>query len=503
MRKELNITSNIWINANAGSGKTTILIKRILALILNGTKQQNIVAITYTNAGANEIKKRFFDTILRWKNLDESSLLNELIEIVENPNVEIAKNLFDRIILSGIDISIYTIHSFCYKLLQDIANNSNNEFEVLEIKNDIANGEILDELIIKTSDFIYDLVLNSNEIEREIADYFLLNIGSSEIKEFIINILNEDEFTNKPVLNIKTIKNLTNSVYQKIKFYDLINIANAMYPLNSHVKKRAEKIIQWLKFDEADRIEYIDLLCEGFLTSDKAGKNYINLDEFDIVSNILAEFIFEKNNLIVYNFSFILPKIANFIKNKYFELKNAYKIWDYNDVLDNTIKIIKNDKNLWFLYKMSYKIEHFLLDEAQDTNEKSWDIIEILTEDFFVGESASSVLRTIFIVGDEKQSIFSFQGANFDLFEAKKQLFEQKSISAKIPFFVINLNTSYRSNSVIIDFINNFCKDENIKNCITKSDSAEHLVCEKMKNISGDIEIIEIEKKQKKKITIF
>ena len=106
MRNELDIKANIWINANAGSGKTTILIKRILKLILNGTKPQNIVAITYTNAGADEIQKRFFDTILRWKTASDGELIEEIREIGENIDISVAKGMFDT----------FCLHNSCFLL---------------------------------------------------------------------------------------------------------------------------------------------------------------------------------------------------------------------------------------------------------------------------------------------------------------------------------------------------------------------------------------------------
>jgi ATP-dependent helicase/nuclease subunit A len=502
LRNELDIKANIWINANAGSGKTTILIKRILKLILNGTKPQNIVAITYTNAGADEIQKRFFDTILRWKTASDDELIEEIREIGENIDISVAKGMFDRIILSGLTLSVYTIHAFCYKMLEDISKTSDGEFEVMTIDQDIANGEIMDSVIAKTADFIYDFVLNGDEVQKESANNFFLEIGEKSLQTFIYNILNCDDFDNKNFVATKTVAELEKNVYNDICKFDLEIIANTMLSGNIYAKKRAEKIIQWMKFNEEEKIEYLDFLCEAFLTSNKIGTNHAKLDVFDELANILYNFIVEKNNLITNNFAIILPQIANFIKTYYKNLKNTYKIWDYNDVLDETIKIIKNNANLWVLYNMSYKIDHFLLDEAQDTNEKSWDIIEVLTNDFFVGYGNRDIERTVFIVGDEKQSIFSFQGARFELFEQKRQLFEEKSRNAKIPFFVVNLNISYRSNPDIIRLVNNLCKDEVIKKSITTAENVEHFVCDRMQNVSGAIDIIEVEI-EKKETEIF
>src|SRR5690606_37955008 len=97
----------------------------------------------------------------------------------------------------------------------------------------------------------------------------------------------------------------------------------------------------------------------------------------------------------------------------YIELKNKNGILDYNDLISKTVHLLQDSANSqWIKYKLDGQIEHILVDESQDTNHHQWSIINALAEEFFSGEAASKKNRTIFIVGDEKQSIYSFQEAD-------------------------------------------------------------------------------------------
>ncbi len=506
----LNCNANIWVNANAGSGKTTILIKRMLALILNGAKPQNIVAITYTNVGTEEIKKRFFNTIEQWKYMEYESLaenLSSILEKVENHHLEIAKNLFDNIILSGIALSVDTIHAFCYKILENIANDSDSHFNVMLIDNNIAENEITTKLTQKTVIFLNELASFGNDIEKESAEMFLLSLTEDNIKKFIKALLQEDfrSFKNQDIKDLLQIKqqelafDLNKKTYFCIAQFDLERMAISLKNCGANSAKRGTKLEKWLNLEVNDRIKYLDFLFEVFLVMPnknigvnhvKSSDNSEDKKDFSDIAQILYNFNIQKNNLIMYNFSVILPIISDFINQTYNDLKNEYKIWDYNDVLNKTLDIVKKHENLWVLYKLSYKIEHFLLDEAQDTNEKSWQIIEKITEDFFDGQN----IKTIFIVGDEKQSIFSFQGAKFELFNHQKHIFETRSKNIKMPFFDIDLNISYRSCPIIVDFINKLCQNSTIKNLISSS-SINHITCDANKNIFGEIKTIEVELK--------
>jgi ATP-dependent helicase/nuclease subunit A len=98
-------------------------------------------------------------------------------------------------------------------------------------------------------------------------------------------------------------------------------------------------------------------------------------------------------------------------------LKQARGYLDFDDLIGRTATLLaRPDVGAWVRYKLDQGIDHILVDEAQDTSPRQWDVIRALADEFFAGEAARDVRRTLFAVGDEKQSIYSFQGANPKLF---------------------------------------------------------------------------------------
>ena len=96
-------------------------------------------------------------------------------------------------------------------------------------------------------------------------------------------------------------------------------------------------------------------------------------------------------------------------------------------------------------YKLDQGIDHLLIDEAQDTSSKQWEIIHLLVAEFFAGAGARSIRRTIFAVGDEKQSIFSFQGAAPHAFAEMRALFQSAHAASGLPFVPLKFKHSFRS----------------------------------------------------------
>ena len=99
---------------------------------------------------------------------------------------------------------------------------------------------------------------------------------------------------------------------------------------------------------------------------------------------------------------------------------------DYEDLIDKALRLLTEEQAKWVHYKLDLGIDHVLIDEAQDTSPKQWEIVRRLTAEFFAGLGAREVTRSIFAVGDEKQSIFSFQGAAPAQFEQNRRHFANK-----------------------------------------------------------------------------
>ena len=186
----LDNNSNIWINANAGSGKTSVLIKRILSLILSGADVNKIVAITYTNVGAQEIYDRFLAAALRWSTIDQDLLTKELGELIENVDdnvIQIAKNLHNNIMLNGNDLQVGTIHSFCQSILEQISLQSNGTIECFNIDNDAINGTAIETVTDKTLEYL-DSMATANADNEIVSKYILGDLSKEQIRKMIENI---------------------------------------------------------------------------------------------------------------------------------------------------------------------------------------------------------------------------------------------------------------------------------------------------------------------------
>src|SRR6185312_1091130 len=115
----------------------------------------------------------------------------------------------------------------------------------------------------------------------------------------------------------------------------------------------------------------------------------------------------------------------------------------------------------WVRYKLDQAIDHVLIDEAQDTNLKQWQIVNAVVEDFFVGAGAKDrKVRTLFTVGDHKQAIFGFQGTDPIFFSAAEESFRERAEVASdlpevdpIPFEQLSLTASFRSTAPILEFV--------------------------------------------------
>ena len=155
------------------------------------------------------------------------------------------------------------------------------------------------------------------------------------------------------------------------------------------------------------------------------------------------------------------------IINNYKVLKNNEGLLDFDDLITITLDLLNNSQySSWINYKLDNGIEHILLDEAQDTSKLQWDIMENLTNDFFSGETKNNN-RTLFVVGDEKQSIFSFQGADPTMFDNRFRFYREKIEVSRNNFYKVNLSHSFRSLDTILKFVDAVFSDDNYRKKIT------------------------------------
>ena len=160
------------------------------------------------------------------------------------------------------------------------------------------------------------------------------------------------------------------------------------------------------------------------------------------------------------NYSNILCKLAKIFLDKYDLYKQQNSLLDYDDLIYLTQNLLTdNHAKDWVMRKLDGGIDHLLVDEAQDTSPEQWNIINAIIAELYLSTKEQ---KTVFVVGDEKQSIFSFQGANLSSFDHFNQSLSNKLSNANRDFKNITLEWSYRSTKEIIDIV--YLIFEQIKN---------------------------------------
>ncbi|EBX4817114.1 double-strand break repair helicase AddA, partial [Salmonella enterica subsp. enterica serovar Newport] len=192
-------------------------------------------------------------------------------------------------------------------------------------------------------------------------------------------------------------------------------------------------------FNAADPVERLSLLARGFLKKDgdpyDSGKTFKKLipDMPDVVERYMhavSALIAATDRLALFRMvegTRAALIVADRLIQRYENLKASRGFLDFNDLITRTHRLLSRaEAGAWVQYKLDQGIDHILIDEAQDTSPEQWEVVRALTAEFFVGEGARGDLnRTVFAVGDEKQSIYSFQGASPDAFGQSGELFGQ------------------------------------------------------------------------------
>ena len=436
---DLNV--NLWITANAGSGKTTRLVERFLFLLENGIKPEEIVCITYTEIGSAE-------------------MINRIIFEANKRNINVDEN----------KLRISTIHSFCRSIL--IANgwlyedigilDNNNEFVIDEMVRRIVSSFSKNITELKDSEiqFINELIKEKNissfyEMVKAIIGkqlYFFslfdkISIKKSQNNDDVLKNVDIDKMYQllpKDLQHFLTEKNNIDKektlLESELKKMDL----NFLYACCSGRKGIDKNYLSELDLRKLEAWENI------ILKSDKTLRSKKNPNEFE---KRIQNYFVNLNIQNGVNFTYSVLNIAYDVLKKYQDFKNNMNVCTYDDFLFQTFELLTKDclfKNK-DICKNGSNIKHLMLDEAQDTNPISWEIIKKIVE---------KTKCNFFIIGDEKQSIYRFQGAKVEEYEKNKIEFSRLSERLNIPFNCsIKLNVSYRSIQPILDEADELCRN--------------------------------------------
>jgi ATP-dependent helicase/nuclease subunit A len=444
--KASNPELSVWVSASAGTGKTKILTDRVLRLLLKGEPFGKILCLTFTNAAASEMQERITHSLEQWAKLDNERLAKKLQQLLGTSCTQdellIAKKLYSSYITLEDNINIQTLHSFCQKLLKKFP-----------LESGVSPGfRIIDE--IKASSILKQIKgqLTSQPELKLINEYLTINFHGLIIDEILSEIIQQKSKFQRNNSNIK-------EIYSESE--KLIN----------HLQKNFEDDYQELKNNSlVQHIIGFDVtvseLKKFFLTATGQKKKRIVAQKIakpgsSLYSDleIIQEQVYildqkEKSSRLE-NHSKLLSLLGAKILSEYEFYKSKRGLLDYDDLIIKACALLNNNQaREKDMYKLDGFINHLLVDEAQDTSGDQWRIVDALIAEFYSGDSITTKNeRTVFVVGDEKQSIFSFQGAEVAYFGKMNKLLSNKISSAGKSFENINLEISYRSAKEILEIV--------------------------------------------------
>lgn len=458
--------TSTWLSANAGSGKTRVLIDRVARLLLAGTSPQRILCLTYTNAAASEMQNRLFRRLGEWAMKPEAALARDLADLgAPTADLAEARRLFARAIETPGGLRIQTIHSFCATLLRRFPLEAHVPPQFTEI-----DEQTQDRLV------------------REILDEMAEGPQATRIKALAHVFSEKDLFP--------AIKRLT-SLRRKLGAGDRPQVLKTLgLPAGATLQDLAEQAAA--AFRPGWREAMVAVLAPGSsrdatlsrglaaLTPDRPDLRFLlALEELLLVKTgdnagrpkaqptkasrtarpdlfqplddlaLLVEALRPRRQAIqLADQAMALADFAQAFLPRFAEAK-AQRGWlDFDDLIERAETLLTHPSvAAWVLFRLDGGIDHILVDEAQDTSPEQWRVIELLTQEFSAGFGARGPGRTLFVVGDKKQSIYSFQGADVTGFDLRAGQFRVGFQSAGLSFAARELRHSFRSSPVILSVV--------------------------------------------------
>lgn len=503
-----NPSHSVWVTANAGTGKTKVLTDRVLRLLLNGTSAHKILCLTFTKAAAAEMSARIQYTLSQWSIAEDETLIQALTALnntpPDKPLLTRARQLFTTIIDDPGALAIQTIHGFCQSLLKrfPLEAGITPHFDVLDEKTSYA---LLSEA--------WHRLLTDNDNEQDAAlakaiQHVSVHIHEQQFFTLIGDIINQRhhlldvlEHHGSPTALIAAIHQELNiqendseeQVTQAFCEYSpdgLSSLAEALdHYGNDNDKKRGQLLYQWLNSNPAERPSLLADYISLFLTKESEPKQLKSIATQKVrtaAEHIDSTITKEQDRISRFQEHLRCVKTAHMTESiihisdalltLYQSLKDQRASLDYHDLISLTRRLL-NQANIapWIMYKLDGGIDHMLIDEAQDTSPEQWSIISALCSEFFAGEGQHDETRTLFVVGDEKQSIFSFQGADPHAFYAVKRYFADLTRHSASGWHPVAMDLSFRSTAPILQAVDAIFSHPITSQAVTTSeDTVQH-----------------------------
>lgn len=473
-----NPAQSVWVVANAGSGKTYVLTTRIVRLLLAGARPGAILCLTFTKAAAAEMHARLSALLAGWATAADAKLDEDLrLRLGQTPDENTrraARTLFARVIDAPGALRIQTIHAFCESLLKRFPVEARVPPHFA-----VADEGVAAELMAQARNQLLADAMHEAPLREALA----VAVGRADERMFaeaIDNLLAGRRRLRSAIgptgdgleaaiaelwqeFGVAPGDNPQLAVSRHFESVDRAGFAAAIAALSAGGKtdiERAERLKAALAAPTAP--EFYALWRRAFLTAD--GKQTARLATKAVQTASPSSFALLQqeqtrivdldaslNGIAAASASAALLRLGNALLQRYDRLKQARALLDYDDLILRAVALLQGAAP-WVLYKLDGGIDHLLVDEAQDTAPEQWQAVAALVDEFFAGAGARETRpqRSVFVVGDEKQSIFSFQGADLAAFERMRKTLSAKARDA---WREVPLEVSFRSSQLLLDLV--------------------------------------------------
>ncbi|MBK8174191.1 MAG: double-strand break repair helicase AddA [Rhodospirillales bacterium] len=483
----------VWVAASAGTGKTKVLTDRVLRLMLDGNEPRRILCLTYTKAAAAEMANRIAQRLGIWavaQPADLHCLLIELLGSVPTAHQLLrARQLFARVLDSPGGINIQTIHAFCQSLLGrfplearvpphfTVLDERDAKALLAEARHEVmAAAErgadaLAAALAVLTGylregafDELMDEIARPPDRLTPLIEAFGSAAAAGDAARAVLGLAAGD--TCASVLDDACVDTA----------FDIDALRAAAGTLaggTAAESNRAAAIAAWLAASPNERALALSAYIGAFLTGEgtiRAAKNLVTkgteaahpgtLEAVLTEAGRLHRLVQRQRAIVVAEATQALIVVGDALLRSYRRLKEAAAQLDYGDLIAGAGRLLADGSDAaWVLFKLDGGIDHLLIDEAQDTAPDQWRVITGLTQEFFAGAGGRDVARTIFAVGDVKQSIFSFQGADPAAFLLSRDWYAARVKAADRRWRPIPLQTSFRSTRAVLLAVDATFKD--------------------------------------------
>ncbi|MGB6536399.1 MAG: double-strand break repair helicase AddA, partial [Xanthobacteraceae bacterium] len=484
-----------WVAANAGAGKTYVLAQRVINLLLKGTEPEKILCITFTKAAAANMAKHVFDRLAHWTTLDDAKL-DQAIRDHSRMKLDAAlraraRRLFARALETPGGLKVQTIHAFCTQLLHQFPFEANvaARFSVLD---DAEHSQLLERLTLAV--LLDGAAAPDSRLGRALA-FAMTAAADQTFRDVVREAIGQHDVVMGWVEKSGDVDAAIASLSKQLGIDPKVELdkIEAEY-FSGEIITPAEWLALAEIFDQGSKsdrgqaerfrslatlsgAELVDAYLDIFCTSDgrtprssivtKAIKDTALVERLAAEQQRVCSILQKARAVICRDRSAALLTVAYAVLQRYHAEKERRGLLDYDDLIDKTLTLLANCDAAWVHYKLDLGIDHVLVDEAQDTSAKQWEIVRRLTEEFTAGAGARHTRRTIFAVGDEKQSIYSFQNAAPKEFAEMLRHFRRAHENSGQRFVVSKFEHSFRSGDSVLAAVDEVFKRKDIARSVT------------------------------------